>query len=115
MTPAREGGYGGTPGKEREKKQIKPEQGVKRCPAPLRIQRPPSSPPSLGVGSGRAGPTRKGLTRSEILQPVKRPRRKEKVTSAVRPGGAQEGTAAAVGAPPIRPQHPPRGQTPARP
>ena len=62
---------GGTLGKEREKKQIKPGQGGTRCSAPLGILRPsPPPPPPPGVGSGRAGPAELGDDdpRSEILQ-----------------------------------------------
>lgn len=46
---------GGTLGKEREKKQIKPGQGVTRCPAPLGILRPSPPPPPPPGAEGLAG------------------------------------------------------------
>lgn len=60
-------------------------------------------------GEGKDGPGAKSCS------PGRDRGAKKKVTRAVRPGGAQKGTAAAAGAPPIRPPHPRRGQTPARP
>lgn len=82
--------------RSKEKKQIKPGQRVKRCP--------PRSSPSLGassvtagargVGSGRASPEGKRED-PPGAKPYRRgrQRRTEKVTWAVRPGGAPEATA----------------------
>jgi hypothetical protein len=108
------GGCAGERRGRKEKKQIKPEQRVKRCPAPHQIQRLPPSPPQWDPEE----PAQRGRGRADL----KRNPAGGEETEAQRsdlgraPGGAWEGTVAAEGTPPVVPHlPPPEGQTPARP
>lgn len=81
------GGSAGTRGKKREKKQIKPRQGGKRCPAPLAVSRPPPPLPAAGGGLRQRGRARTSRERS----PARRGRDRgseEKGLWVVRSGGA---------------------------
>lgn len=110
------GGSEGTPGKEREKKQIKPRQGVKRCPAPLGTPRPPRPLPP-GVGSGSAGPAgreRTSLKRNPAGGEEAEAQRKRDSESCA-PEALRRGLQPPRGPRGSSPPMPSEGPTPARP
>lgn len=104
--------------RSKEKKQIKPGQRVKRCPRSSPILRASAvTEGARGVGSGRASPEgkREDPPGAKPYRPG-RQRRTEKVTWAVRPGGAPGATAVAERGPlTILAGFSPGGQTPAGP
>lgn len=88
-------GVGKVERRGKEKKQIKPGQRVKRCPRSSPILGASAvTAGARGVGSGRASPEgkREDPPGAKPYRPG-RQRRTEKVTWAVRPGGAPEATA----------------------
>lgn len=115
MTPGREeGAPGGTLVKEREEAD-KTRAGGKKVPRASR--NPAAAAAAAGGALRKSRPVREGRGQVEEPNTAGGEDRgaEKKLTPAERPGGAQEGTAAAAGPPPILPPRPPRGPTPARP
>lgn len=114
---------GGTLGKEREKKQIKPGQGVIRCPAPLGILRPPPPHRRRRRGWAPEEPAQQGLETTiqgakSCRRGRKRPEAQRKSDSGRAPRRRWRGDCSRVEGPRrSSPPHPKssEGQTPARP